>query len=697
MSSAFPTVVGATGVTNIQNVQVVLGEEQVVDYAVDISSVAAGTFVSAALSPGDVSSSFDHIIVLGYAARAYVLSPPADILIDGAFADWNGKATADSDTFTLANPNIDIAAVGAVNNTESASFYVSVVGDMCSGSAIPIILAKPTGGGGGVIIPSRKTGEDLLRVYIDSDMSVSTGYNVALSTEFIGADYKVEVHGLEGKVVSKQLMQYSGGQWVVMQGAQVDAANDAKKLEVAVMASAIGSSSIDFIVETTDWRARTDLATAVPLGTRSMTGPMASGISPEGWIIDGPTTSSSATAMSYQRKLFYDGTNFWSFYWDGVNTVYKYSTDGGQTWTLGTSVFKTTGINEVSLWYHSASNTVYAVGDAGTASLNVYLQRGTVDPAMHTISWPDPDRMLPASANVLGGKNAYISRDASGYLWVMSSNCTNPASPVRYDLSVFRSSAVDSITSWVYSGNNLSADSNQPVLKGSVVPTGTGSDVWAVYGYEGNVAARQYTGTWSTEELVFDIALAGPNDDNPGNTDVAPPSCLVDSNGVLHVLYGNGHEQSSVSKPRIFYAYNTGSAWSADPDIQLDSASSQEGNHRPTISLDSQTGNVYAFWIETDNGDLGLTIMGMKNVSGTWTSLTIGGQTAGEKRYLTSIYSAPGENYICWQWTQNTTAPIQVIFDKIPEFSDAVVPVFISLLILVAFMRRDRARRTKKG
>jgi hypothetical protein len=447
-----------------------------------------------------------------------------------------------------------------------------------------------------------------------------------------------------------------------------------------------GSSSIDYIVETTDWRGRLDVATSAPMPGRSVPYSFATSPGIDTWIVDGATTSSAATAMSYQRKLFYDGVSFWSMYWDGTNTVFRHSSDGGATWSVTTRAFSTANINEGSLWFDPANNLVYVVGDRSNPSRNIVVRRGVVSPVAHTITWSSGDQNLAMSANNLGGKNTFISKDASGYIWVVGSNLTRSTPPVQYDLSVFRSGAVDSINSWVSIGNMLDTDSAQPNLKGSILPSGTGSEMWAVYGYDGNVGARKYTGAWSAQTTIYTIGSG-----NPGNTDNAPPNALVDGNGVVHVIYGNGHEQSASSKPFIYYVYCSGGIWSAP--YRLDTASNNEGNFYPTLSLDSATGKVYAFWILTDINAVGITVMGKRNASGTWSLLSFDPQTADQKQYLSSVYSAPGEWLICWQWTQNNTAPIQIIFDKLPEFTSLLLPVFFVLLICLAGAGRARARK----
>ena len=674
VGSITPMVFGASLVTTFQDVTLTVGQKLVLDVLVDTSSLASGSSVTAWVTSSRISSTFADVAIVGEAAKAYVAAPPTTIQIDGAFGDWAGRTSADVDSIPVGNENVDLDAAGAVNSTDSSYFYVSVVGQMCGGSYVPMIVTKPSGGGGGgggIFTPARKTGEDVLRIYIDSDLSQTSGYLMSIPSKTIGADYMVEIKGLDGEIRSKSLMSYGSGRWNVVPGGVVDAANDIHQLELGILAAQIsGSSSWDYVVETTDWNGRSDLSTSVPQGTRA-------------WIIDGTTTSPDATAMSYQRKLFYDGTNFWSFYWDGTNTVYKYSIDNGSTWSASSTIFKLSGVNEVSIWWDASNSAVYVVGDTSTASVNVRLQKGTVTPATSTINWAGSDRSLAVSSNALAGKNAFISRDATGYIWVMSSNCTSTV-PTRYDLSAFRSSAVNSITGWLYAGNMLTVDDPLPNLKGSILPAGTGTDVWAVYGYSGNVSARKYTSSvWSAEATIYAIGGA-----NPGNTDNAPPCAVVDSAGVIHVIYGNGHQQPAISKPYIYYVYNTGSGWSVP--YRLEGVANTIGNVYPTISVDSSTGTVYTFWIETDTSGVGIWVSGKKNASGTWTALTLPDQIIIAKQYLNSIYSGPGEQYICWQWTQNTTNPIQVIFEKLPEFKTVVLPVLFLTLIVVVGMQRRR-------
>jgi len=675
VTSILPSVSGATPLSlQTGTISLSVGGSQTVDVLVNTATWASGSVVGVSLSASDVTSSFDSVAVVGDPVRAYIGSVPLSIQIDGAFADWAGKTAADTDSTEMKDANVDIKSVGAVNTTLSSSFYASVEGEMCGGSFVPAQMTKPSGSSGGTVIPTKKTGEDILRVHLDTDLSVTTGSIVTHPTKTIGADYIIEVKGLNGKITSKSLMQFASGTWNYVPGV-VAAANNGQQIELSLSSSSIsGTSSIDFIIEMTDWRGWSDIATSVPLGTRGADMP-----GTRAWIVDTSTHTEEATATSNQRKLFFDGVNFWSVHVDNGNTIARYSTDG-TTWTLDGRVFNQNGVVRPSIWYDSANQAVYAIGDRTTSTRNVYLQKGIVSPSTHTITWSAGDRVLAVSTNAMPSKNTFISMDASGYLWIMSVNRTT-TTPSSYDLSVFKSTAINSVAgTWTMTGS-MQVNSAESTIKGSVLPTGTGSDVWAVYVYDGTVASKKYTGTWGAESVLYAASGAG------GNTEEAPPSALVDTMGVLHVVYGTDHEQPvGTSKPHIYYMYNTGSAWSAA--VALSSTLNTAGFGYPTISLDASTGNLYAFWYDTQTRY----VDAKRNVSGTWSTLTLNAQTTDPKMHLTSIYSAPGEAQICYQWTQNTTNPIHVLFDRIPEFSDAALPA-LGMIAMVVFVIRPMRRR----
>lgn len=363
--------------------------------------------------------------------------------------------------------------------------------------------------------------------------------------------------------------------------------------------------------------------------------------------------------------------------------------DDGHTWTNSGTVFTTPGVNETSIWYDSATSTVYAVGDTSSATNNISIQVGTVYAPTHKISWAAIDSSLNTSRLALAGKNTYICKDTNGYLWVLSSNRTLAAA---YQLSVFKSVKVNGTASWVFSGQMLAAAAAADNVKGSIVPAGSGSNVWAIYAYAGNVAGRKYTGTWLAQYLIEASGSLKLNTDN------SPPSVVVDGRGVVHVVYGDSYRFGQLSIPRLLYSRNNTGMTTFTPGLPLPDPlePSNVGDYYPTISLEASTGDLYVFWIQGVNPSIvvPVTVMGSKCVSGTWSYITIAPQTTFTKQYMTSIYSVSGEFKICWQWTQNVTTPIDVMIDhqEIPELGDLTLPITGVIVMFALYRKRSRSK-----
>lgn len=681
-----PTVTGAPLANQVPAFSLGKGEKHEITITVDTSGAPDGRLVAIEMLVSGIVSSFAHVEVIGSGASAYVGSPLSVITIDGAFADWTGRTSVDQDPIPASSPSTNINQVGNVNTTHDSYFYVSVIGEICSGTFVPATVSKPVGsGGGGTVNPARRTAEDILRIFVDSDRSISTGKQIALDSKLIGADQLIEVKGLFGRITSMKEFGYSSDNWEAMPDV-VGAAKDTKRMEISVSAASLGGSAdIDFIVETTSWKGRSDLATFDPSSMSALA---------KAWIVDPSTASPYATSMSYQRKTFYDGMNYWSFFFNGTNTVYKYSVDNGQTWTYSGAVFTTKGVNETSIWYDSSTSTVYAVGDTSTATNAVLVQVGTVDASAHTISWAASDSGLKTSSFALAGKNTYISKDSNGYLWVLSSNCTRVVPTAAYQLSAFRTSAANNVSSWVLSGQILAVTSTTDNVKGSIVPAGSGSDMWAVYAFMGFVAARKYNGTWQAQQIIYTSVGSRTNTDN------SPPSVVVDGKGVVHVVYGTGRRNGGISTPFIIYSHNNTGLTTFTSGLNLDPLiATGIGDYYPTISLDNSTGNLYALWLRSDATPVPRTVMGRMNVSGVWSDMTFDPQTNFAKQYLTSVYSVSGGSMICWQWTQNTTAPSNVLFDRtqIPELGSLILPTIGLIVIFAVCMQRSRSQEDRIG
>ncbi len=675
------TSIGATSTSAVPAFSVAPGDApHVVDVTVDVSAVPGG-LVSLSVDPVASEWSFTHVEVVGDGACGYYNATPTSIAIDGAFADWNGIAISDTEGIPVSNSNIDIDEFAMAASTQSSFFYISVEGELCAGTYVPAIKGKPSGtGGGSPVVPVRKTGEDFVRVYIDADIDPATGYPVSISSKVIGAEYMIEVVGQFGDIVSESLYAYDGT-WAEVSGVSIDAENDLQRMEIGVFVSAFGGdSAIDFIVETTDWKGRVDVAASDDFLMSAVSGGLLSDT--KSWVIDSSSDSRYATANSNQRQLFYDGTNFWSFFYDGSDTVYKCSSDGGQTWTYMGDAFSSSGMNETSLWYDAGNKTVYITADNSDSTSDVTMRKGTVNPVTPEISW-DTQETHAISSDPMSNKNSFICRDSSGYIWLVANSNISSGSP-KYQLRTAQSEFPDDISSWIDRGNLLSGGFEGIDAKVVLLPgkPSSGYIVWAVYTYDGNVASKTFTTGWTSGETT--LYTAGGSTDN---TKYAPPSAVIDANGVVHVVYGTGHTDAGPWKGQIQYRYYSELDWSS---VQTLDDATTYGTKSPTVSLDSSTGNVYAMWLNSNDE-----VLVEKNVSGSWTSITLD-QTSYVKSYLTSIYNASGESLICFQWTQNTTtSDIEVIFDKIPEFTDTFIPVLFILTLFAVY--RSRARRMGPG
>ncbi len=282
VASVTPSVLGAAQPSSISDVSLVPGDEKPFDIVVDTSMSPTANLVSLLLTPAAVSSTFADLLIIQDTVHAYVGSAPASIAIDGAFGDWVGKTKPDNDSSPIDNPNINITSTGYSGDASLASFYVSVDGTMFQGVYAPSSKVKPSGGGGGggTVTPARKSGEDILRIYIDSDMNKSTGARIVREGKVIGAEYLIDIQGSDGNIVSKAFMKYDGSNFVSAAGT-IYAGKDLQRIELGVpIASIGGNTSISTIIETTDWKQRSDWAWA--------------GSMPDPWVVgaDGTTYQS---------------------------------------------------------------------------------------------------------------------------------------------------------------------------------------------------------------------------------------------------------------------------------------------------------------------------------------------------------------------------------------------------------------------
>ncbi len=360
---------------------------------------------------------------------------------------------------------------------------------------------------------------------------------------------------------------------------------------------------------------------------------------------------------SHQRKVFYDGTRWWAFYYDGSNSVYTWS-DDALTWENAvTQVFTTSGTNNPSVWFDSAGNIVYAVGDDGASDATVPVRRGTISGT--TITWGTQTTVTVSTVS-FGFKATFITKDSGGFLWIASNS---QPSTGNYDVAVVKSTNADDVSAWGSFTTLLSASIANVNVYPTILPL-SGGNVYAFWYANGAIDGKVRTGSWGSLENIATTT---------SGIYTKVPSGTVDASGNIDLVYSD-------SGGAIVHKQRTNS-WGA-----ADTVDSSTGNKQPTITRDSSTGNLYVFYVQSTNQ-----IKGRKYSGGTWTDVTGLDVSTITKAGLTSPYTVSG-GLIGFLWNQGDTSPYEIkIAVFVPEFEDIAIPLagtVLLVLVLAAWRRR---------
>ncbi len=572
---------------------------------------------------------------------AYIGSMPTGPRVDGAFGEWQNITSSPSGNVQpVWDRDIDLLGyefMGAANDT---FFMAQAAGTFLNGTMIPAlnpIYSPPSTNGTGNAsssppsVPPPLNGTDYLRIYLDTDGSASTGYRIG----GIGADYLLEVAGKDGLILSSVAMRFHGlnpYQWNWTSLGAAPAAKDQSRIEAALPGVAITNVSRAFF-EISGWNGAYD--SSIPARPASVTtipgllyapGAIA-GIDPTG-IID-TSTALSATGGPTERNIFYDGTTFWAFYYDGTTIQYEPSANGLSWVNAKNTAFSATLIPTVSTWFNLSGSTknVYIIGDSGTNTKTADVRQGTISGT--TITWAAADASVSLS-NAQPGvgvtKVPVIIKDSNGYLWAAAFD-QEKQTPALYNFAVARSTNPNSVASWnAYQVMNMT-NSSSPLIQGVLVPLPTSGQVYAIWYLNGPIYGRLYTGTaWSG--TIDTIATT-----TSGNLTLGP-SAVVDGSGNIDLVYVD-------STGAVQFKQRQGSSWGSA--TALDASS---GNWYPTITWNNSTGNLYAFWLSSSGQ-----IKGKVYSGASWTSATLEVNTKA-KVGLTSVYNVGPTSSISWAWTQ---------------------------------------------
>ena len=278
-----------------------------VTVSTDISYVEAGTLVKASLATIDSNGTSS---VTGRGLTAYVQGAPANVAIDGAFADWGGISKFQETAAPCFNSDIDVTEHAATTQQSNLYVYIGFNPDgQAFGGAISPLMRRltragepgesPVGTGASPSMLPRTTGEDVTRIYFDSMPNHGTLIGG------INADFYTEIKGLEGDIISKRLYTYP--ERSLVSDMDVLAESGAHQLEVSVPNNLIESAgeNIFIYIETTSWALVSDytamrsVAQPTVSGTRASPLPVNLGAAGDFAVLAGSTiTNTGATVVT---------------------------------------------------------------------------------------------------------------------------------------------------------------------------------------------------------------------------------------------------------------------------------------------------------------------------------------------------------------------------------------------------------------
>ena len=231
------------------NMDVLPSQTEQRNVTVDTAGTSPGDFVSLEITSVDADR---PVTILGESARAYIGAVPPGRTIDGIFADWN-PLDFSADPGSVWPPGLDIVHYASNKTSANAFFYVDVRGSIMAGTLVPQQrqTSVPSQGVPSPGQPAKpKRGEDLMRVYVDSDSQDGQGLSYL---GLPGADYLVEIRGRNGKITSRACYKWTGGVWQSQAGVP-SAENDQKRMEIGLSLSGITVNSMQIAFESSSWR-----------------------------------------------------------------------------------------------------------------------------------------------------------------------------------------------------------------------------------------------------------------------------------------------------------------------------------------------------------------------------------------------------------------------------------------------------------
>jgi hypothetical protein len=288
------------------------------------------------------------------------------------------------------------------------------------------------------------------------------------------------------------------------------------------------------------------------------------------------STVNTATQSPHQRKAFYANGRHWIFYSNGTSIVYQTSTDG-LVWGAATVVRAgTVGLN-FGLAF-DGTYVHYAHADQ-TAATPLYYRRGLPN-AGGSITW-SAEQVAVAGVAATIYRVPAVAVDANGYPFI------GYYSDAASDYPFITKAATNDGT-WTAAAGFPHQLATTTATTWAVQPVAlAGGRMLAIYGYAATKpSSKVWTGSaWATARASFTAVnqiTSGTYASAVGQGDTAHFAYLTVATSAIKYL-----KFTYSAADTTYYG-----AWSAEESVQA----SVTGTSAPTLSLDSASGDLYAFW-----------------------------------------------------------------------------------------------------